>query len=224
MSIRRSTALRLALLALPLAGCATGYAPQAPQTVSLAGTWKLDRAASDDPQQLLERMRAQARKIIERQRAAAYGTARPPGADAPPPSPMDSEAASGHDPLRRSPMAHVILEAVARGDYLAIRQSPESFVLDYGTSVRRFTPGARSVVSAEGGVGDQTSGWKGREYVITVRAQLGPTVTETYALDPDGKHLVVKLAISSGELPGVTLTRRYAASTDSAPRAVPTTE
>ena len=214
--------LRAALLVLPLAGCATGYAPQAPPAVSLAGNWRLDRAASDDPQQLLERLRAQARKIIERQRAA-YGGQRP-GSEPPPPGPMESELASGRDPLRRSPMAHIIEDAVGRGDFLTVRQSPDSFVLDYGTTVRRFTPGARSVVSAEGGVGDQTSGWKGREYVITVRAQMGPTVTESYGLAEDGKHLVDRLSISNAELPSVTLTRQYAPSSEVAPRVLPSTD
>lgn len=217
-----SRVLRTALLVLPLAGCATGYAPEAPPALNLAGSWRLDHSVSDDPQQLLERMRAQARKMIERQRAA-YGATRP-GASEPPPGPMESELASGHDPLRRSPMAHIIQDAVARGDFLSIRQSPDSFVLDYGTTVRRFTPGARSVVSAEGGVGDQTSGWKGREYVITVRAQVGPTVTESYGLAPDGKHLVDRLTISNAELPGVTLTRRYAPSNETAPHVLPTTD
>ncbi|MBV8783379.1 MAG: hypothetical protein JOZ67_04245 [Gammaproteobacteria bacterium] len=218
----RSRPLLTALVVLPVAGCATGYAPQAPQAVSLAGNWRLDHAASEDPQQLLERLRAQARKIIERQRAA-YGGQRP-GSEPPPPSPMESEMASGHDPLRRSPMAHIIQDAVARGDFLTIRQSADSFVLDYGTTVRRFTPGARSVVSAEGGVGDQSSGWKGREYVITVKAQMGPTVTESYGLASDGKHLVDKLTISNAELPGVTLTRQYAPSNEVAPRVVPSTD
>ena len=223
MWICRRTLL-LALLAPPLAGCATGYAPQAPAAVSLAGTWKLDRAASDDPQRLLERMRAQARKIIERQRAAYAAAVRPGAPEPPPPGPMESEAASGRDPLRRSYMAHIIQEAVARGDYLTIRQTPDSFVLDYGTSVRSFTPGARSVVSAEGGVGDQSSGWKGREYVITVRAQVGPTVTETYALTSDHRHLIERLSIGSAELPAVTLMRQYAPSSETLPRAPPTTD
>ncbi|MBV9344185.1 MAG: hypothetical protein JO341_10295 [Gammaproteobacteria bacterium] len=222
MPICRRTLL-LAFLALPLPGCLSSYGPEAPAAVSLAGTWKLDRAASDDPERLLERMRAQARKIIERQRAA-YALPRAGGAEAPPPGPMESEAASGRDPLRRSPMAHIIQEAVARGDYLTIRQSADSFVLDYGTTVRRFTPGARSVVSAEGGVGDQSSGWKGREYVITVRAQVGPTVTETYALTSDHRHLIERLSIGSAELPAVTLMRQYAPSSETLPRAPPTTD
>ena len=38
------------------------------------------------------------------------------------------------DPLQLSPMAHIIMETVARGDFLTVRESPGEFVLDYGTS------------------------------------------------------------------------------------------
>jgi len=110
---------------------------------------------------------------------------------------------------------------VARGDFLSVRQGPGEFVLDYGGSRRTFTPGQHSVVSAEGGVGDQTSGWKGRNYVIEVRAQNGPLVTEEYGLSPDGKELLAKLHIGSGELPAVSLTRVYRPTDESAPHQLP---
>ena len=94
-------------------------------------------------------------------------------------------------------------------------------MLDYGTTRRSFSPGSHSVVSAEGGVGDQTSGWNGREYVIVVRGQMGPDVTESYGLSEDGKHLVQKLHIGESELPAVTLTRVYDPTTEAAPRQLP---
>src|SRR5207237_4047025 len=75
-------------------------------------------------------------------------------------------------------MARALLASIGRGDFLTVRQSSGELVLDYGNSQRRFTPGAHSVVSAESGVADQSCGWKGREYVIEVRAQAGPDVTE----------------------------------------------
>jgi len=121
-------------------------------------------------------------------------------------------------------MAHIIEAAVARVDFLTIRQSPSEFVLDYGATRRTFTPGLHSVVSAEGGVGDQTSGWKGREYVIDIREQTGPEVTESYGLSEDGKHLVQKLHIGEAELPAVTLTRVYDPTNETAPHQVPTND
>jgi hypothetical protein len=204
MSIVRAGAVLLSATAVMLGGCGgTSLKPDAPVAANLAGSWKLDHGASDDPQKILERMRAEANRIISRQSAS-------------PPPPM-----MHFDPLQRSPMAHVVEAVAARGDYLTIRQSPGQFVVDYGTTRRNFTPGEHSVVSAEGGVGDQTSGWKGREYVIEVRAQAGPTVTETYGLSQDGKHLVDKLHISASELPAINLTRVYDPTDETAPRHLP---
>jgi hypothetical protein len=128
------------------------------------------------------------------------------------------------DPLRHSPMAHLIMNSVAHGDFLTVRQSPGEFVLDYGTSRRSFTPGQHSVVSTESGVGDQTSGWKGHEYVIEVKAQQGPLVTEEYGLSPDGKQLVAKLHIASAELPAVSMRRVYNPTNESAPHPLPTSD
>ena len=60
------------------------------------------------------------------------------------------------------------------------------------------------------------------EYVITVRAQLGPDVTERYALSPDGKHLIEKLKIGPAELSVVNLMRVYDPTSETAPRQLPT--
>ncbi|MBV8146968.1 MAG: hypothetical protein JO184_18405 [Gammaproteobacteria bacterium] len=223
----------LLLLCMALPGCAgSRLAEQAPPGVNLAGTWKLDHGASDDPQKVLEHMREQAMKIIGRpQQQTAVMPARggrpghtstptpdsgsdPTLAQAPPPG-------AHFDPLLRSPMAHIINKTVARGDFLTVRQGPGEFALDYGGVRRTFTPGQHSVVSVEGGVGDQTSGWKGPEYVIEVKEQNGPRVTEEYGLSPDGKELLAKLHISAAELPAVSLLRVYRPTDQSAPPPLP---
>lgn len=236
----RAAGWLLCAAAAALGGCAgAGLSPEPTGGASLAGAWKLDHAASDDPQKVLEQMRAQALKIISRrqQQLAAQAAAPPrpgmrgagPQEQETPPEEDTTLAAPGPnerrpDPLQRSPMAHVILETIARGDFLTVRQSPDEVVLDYGTSRRSFTPGAHSVVSTETGVGDQTSGWKGREYVIVVKGQLGPDVTEHYALSPDGHELIEKLHIGAGELPAVNLTRIYRPTTEIAPQQLPSTD
>ena len=103
-------------------------------------------------------------------------------------------------------------------------RAPRKWCSTTGRRQRNFTPGAHSVVSAEGGVGDQTSGWKGREYVIEIKAQLGPDVTERYGLSADGRQLVETLHLGSGELPAVTLRRVYHSTTETAPQQLPTNE
>ena len=223
--------LLIYVTAAMVAGCGGNrLAAEAPAGVSLAGNWKLDHTASDDPQKLLERMRQEAfRRMARHANSVARPVTRGGGArggatEDVPPQYDATLPPPGADPLQRSPMAHVIFARLARGDYLTVRQSDTQFVLDYGGSKRSFTPGARSVVSAEGGVGDQTSGWKGREYVVHVRAQLGPDVTEHYGLSADGKHLVEKLQIATEELAGVELTRVYDASAETAPQPLPTND
>jgi hypothetical protein len=233
-TVRASLVLLCAAALLP--GCAgSRLAEDAPPGVNLSGAWKLDHSASDDPQKILDRMREQVLKILSHPPQPVLSAPAHPGrpGQAPAQSPdSDREAAPVQpaalgphfDPLQRSPMAHIIRTVSARGDFLTVRQGPAEFVLDYGGSRRTFTPGQHSVVSAEGGVGDQSSGWKGRDYVIEVKAQQGPLVTEEYSLSPDGKQLFDKLHISSGELPAVSLTRVYRRTDESAPHQLPTSD
>lgn len=231
MRIARPCALLLSMAATAFAGCVgSRLAAEAPSGLSLAGAWKLDHSASDDPQKLLERMRKEAFSRMARRVAAppvrattrgGAGPVVPPPEDQAPGA--DSTAAIGApgarpDPLAHSPMAHVLHAYLARGDYLTVRESAGELVLDYGASQRRFTSGEHSVVSAEGGVADQSCGWKGREYVIEIRGQSSPDVIERYALSPDGHRLIEKLHIGAEELSAVDLTRVYVPTDETAPR------
>ena len=59
--VRAGGVLLCAAAATTLAGCAgSRLSPDAPAGVNLAGAWKLNRSASDDPQKVLNRMRAEA--------------------------------------------------------------------------------------------------------------------------------------------------------------------
>jgi hypothetical protein len=230
MHLARGVVLALVCsAALCIAACATSMKADPPPGLNLAGNWKLDTAASDDPQKLLDQMRNEAERIIARSlRQQGYGAPRDQGGgtggydDYPPGSGGPGGAGPGRDPLRRSPMAHTIMTAVERGEFLTIRQSADEFVLDYGGTRRSFTPGQHSVVSAEDGVGDQRTGWSGRSYVIEVRQQYGSTITEEYSLGGSGE-LVEKLRVGAAELPAVTLMRIYRRN-DSAPRLAPSND
>lgn len=227
------TGVLVACAAFLACACATRFSSDAPAAVSLAGTWKLNHAASDDPQKVLAKMREEANKLIKRQMAevAARTGITPQDPDAPPPAAAGAPpggaggpAPRHGDPLRRSPMAAIVHALMERGDFLAIHQSASEIVFDYATVRRSFTPGAHSVVSAEGGVGDQMSGWHDRSYVIQIRPQNGPEVTETYALSPDGKQLLDTVAIAASELPAVHIRRVYDPTTETAPRNLPATD
>ena len=224
-----------------VAGCAGGPKAEAPAGVSLAGSWRLNHSLGDDPQRVIAKMQAQALKIISRSNGGmdevprggtggrgGAGDAQAP--DANPaltpdePAPGSGRGAHRPDPLRYSPMMNTLKAILARGDFLTVRQSSEELVFDYGTTARTFTPGAHSVVSAQMGVADQTSGWEGREYAIYIKAQLGPNIVDRYALSPDGKVLTEKLRIGPAELPAVALIRVYERTTESTPRAPPTND
>jgi hypothetical protein len=251
--VRARELILCAALASPFAGCAgSRLSPDPPPGVKLAGAWKLNRSASDDPQKIIDQMRAEATKRMRRAMESSPGgmggggagsgrggagggrpgTSGRQGTQEPQDQQVyDDGAATQHgpegrhlDPLRGSPEMHVLMSNLTRGDFLTVRQTPEQIALDYGTSVRTFSPGGHSVVSAETGVADQTSGWKNKEYVIYVRPQLGPEVVERYGLSEDGRHLVVKLHIGAFDLSKIDLTRVYDPTDEIAPRTLPTND
>jgi len=75
----RAAGVLLSAAAIVLPGCAgPRVAEEAPSGVNLAGAWKLDHGASDDPQKILDHMRAEALKILghppQQVRQAGAGT------------------------------------------------------------------------------------------------------------------------------------------------------
>src|SRR5256885_14766462 len=68
---RAGGVLLCAAAATTLAGCAgSRLSPDAPAGITLAGAWKLNRSASDDPQKVLDRMRAEAFRRVGRRVSA----------------------------------------------------------------------------------------------------------------------------------------------------------
>jgi hypothetical protein len=220
-----------------LSGCfGSGLKPESQPGVNIAGIWKLNRAASEDPQKIITALRTEAEKKIRRAMNAAppptvygggqgQGRRRGGGRDSSDPEdmmpPLGPGLGFGGDPLRNSPTMHALRDVLNRGDYLTIRQSPDQVSFDYGNFSRSYTPGGRSVVSSETGVADQTSGWDAKQYVINIRPQLGPAMVEEYGLSPDGKQLIVKIHIGPFELQKVNLTRVYDAATTIVPNSGP---
>ncbi len=221
-----------------LAGCTLGrLESQAPAGVNLSGGWRLDRSVSDDPQKVLEHLRSEVARRFQRyvtQVQEAAPAVRPGSRGG---SPAAAETAHEQqveaaalqrprgDPLAGSPTLAAITARAAQGDLLFIRQTPDELVLDFGGARRSFVPGQRSVVSAQSGVADQTSGWRGRSFVIELKPQLGPAVVDSYALSADGRHLTEKLHVGGSDfVPAVDLTRVYQPATAEEERALPTND
>ena len=227
-------------MAVTLTGClGTRLAPDGPSTPQLQGVWRLNRTASEDPQKIIDRLKAEAEKKLRRAmnappptlgdnnprgRGRGGGAGSGPSPDdiqaEPPPQPLGP----GMDPLRNSPTMHELRAMLQRSDYLTIKQSPEQMSFDYGTTVRSYTPGDKSVVSSENGVADQTSGWSDKTYTIRIKPQLGPRVLEEYSLSPDGKQLIVKATIGPFELSKVELTRVYDKTGEVVPNSAPSND
>jgi hypothetical protein len=219
---RRFAISALAIVLATLAGCSGGpsLAPEIPAGVNLAGSWQLDRTASEDPQALIAQIQ---QKAVERMRGRRDDTVfdgnepdprGPEPRNSSPRPPQAGTTAAGGFYGRRGPGGFIrarytdALGPRLTGDSLTIEQSPGRFVVERTESRRSYTPGGRSVVSVADGVADQTSGWKGREYVIDVRPQVGPRLTERYGLTADGR-LIERISLSGDDLPKLEFTRVY---------------
>jgi len=212
--------LACALACAFLIGCAGAGSldADAPGSVNLDGTWKLNRAVSDDPEKIYDKIR--------RQRAARYaeqigapaprdpgsaGGANPDGGGTDANNPLSAEAQAGivMGQSHLDPFDMGVFGTIPRGDVITIRQRADELSISDGLTDRSFTPGTKSVVSVPEGVADQHSGWKSHAYVIDVRAQAGPETVERYHLSADGQHLLADIESSGGNMPRMKIKRVY---------------
>jgi hypothetical protein len=215
----RTLLLGITLLVFAACGSVGKLSENSSRGASLAGTWKLNRSASDDLRAVMEKMHRRAprppREVQPdddldaadlptdgRQRDSANENGRGDG---------------GGRNMRRGggmPFEELLGTLGAGRNVLRIEQRSTEIVLDNGVRVRKFTPGDRSVVSEANGVADQRAGWKGPEFVIQTSGRGRPTIVERYALSPDGRQLLVNVKLSgNGGMPNIELKRVY----DSAP-------
>ena len=252
MPIVRAREITLAVLAgATLAGCGgvSRLDPTPSKSIDLSGSWVLDHAASEDPKPLLDKLRP---KPAPRRwdtppddgtglgddsgdsGGGQQGGGQPGGGGG---GGGRSRRGGGggqsqptmayrnnNDAYTHSTVIKMLQADLARAENLTIRQSPEKFSLDYGSTVRNFTPGSVSVVSAAWGVADQSSGWKGKDFIIHVKPQTGVASVEKYTLSDDGKRLTEELSLGGGEFPSVKLKRVYDHTDRPLPRAAPTND
>lgn len=227
--------------ALAACGSVGRLDPDPAHGIDLSGSWTLNPAASDDPKPAIEKLRP--KPVSHRWDTSSDDDL---GDENEPPG---SGGQQGGDPrgggrsrrggsqgqpqvvyrnnneaYTRSTVMRMLMADLARAQSVTIRQSASRFSLDYGSAIRTFTPGAVSVVSAAWGVADQSSGWKGKEFVIRVKPQMGVATVEAFSLSDDGRHLVEQLRMGGGEFPYVKLKRVYDQSDKPVQRAAPTND
>ncbi len=241
MSFSRASAHIAWVVPIALGGCAAvgHFDPTPSHPVDFSGSWVIDPVASEDPKPILAKLRP---KPGSRGATLPDPTAIDDQAEQTtgPPSGQRGGGRGGrggqsqnsqytniprvNDAYRRIPVLQMLTADVARSDHVTIRQSPERFSIDYGSSVRSFTPGAVSVVSAEWGVADQSSGFNGKDYVIRVKPQSGVASIETFSLSSDGQRLTEHLRLGGGDYVSAELTRVYNRTDQALPRAAPTND
>jgi hypothetical protein len=192
----------LALVAFLLGACATTsqYGETAPPGVSIAGTWKLNPGHSSDEHQALQQLRKRGEQHTRGDSPQPYSARGEFDRDAVPPLPQ------------YRPPVDLSLQAATLhgGEWLHIEMRGGEVIIDNGAETHSFTPGAKSVVSVTTGVADQSSGWKGKEFWIEVRPQVGPRIIERFRLSDDGMHLIESISIDhEGRVPKLDLTRVY---------------
>jgi hypothetical protein len=243
--VRARQILLAGMASAVLAGCGIARLEQSPsKTVDLTGSWLLNRPASDDPKPLLDKLRPKPVSHRWGDTSSDDGS----GDDSGPPEGGQQGGGGGqrgggrsrrggggqaqpdlayrnnNDAYTHTTVIKMLQADLARAGTLTIRQSADEFSLDYGSAVRNFTPGAVSVVSASWGVADQSSGWKGKDFIIQVKPQMGVASYEKYTLSADGRQLTEELSLGGGEFPSVKLKRVYDRTDRPLPRAAPNNE
>ncbi len=192
------------------------------QGANFAGTWRLNAAASDDPRKALEKLRP--RRASSPQASTQQSGRRRRGQGPGQGSQQDStvpDDLTGPE-MRPSAIPLIPNSDVLRNEVLSIKQRPDAFVIDYGVTVRSYVPGLKSVVSVPGGVGDQSTGWNGKDYVIDIHSQLGLQMTQTFSIsNKNARQLVIKIHLSGTGIPTLNLNRVYDPTGAETPRSLP---
>lgn len=220
-----------------LGGCAASrLSSQPPPGERLAGDWKLDAARSDDLGKAVGELRAQLAKARRNRgsggqeqgvgnypihhRGGGSGGQQGGQAGSDESSPDADSGGQGVGPTLSTSPVDELMSNVPRGDYLRITVSSSAFTVISGDSTDEYTPGLESDISAERGDAQQISGWKGADYVIDTKPQLGAEILQSYTLTKDGRLMVTMRLTGHGTK--FTFNRVYDRTTGVAPLAPPT--
>jgi hypothetical protein len=186
-----------------------GAAPAAyGQAASLAGTWRLNKEASDDPGQKMKEARESAR-LASTGKTRGNRRIRPEAAvsGAVKEGPPDGGAQGGGTmpaALGRimKPAAEIVVE---QNDTTVIisteRELPQIIYLD-GRTGSEQVPG--------GGTIEVTAKWKNGKFTVERKLASGGSLKETYSVDGDRHRLMVEAKMSSPQLPeSITIKRVY---------------
>ena len=189
---------------------AAGATPSPAQTVSFAGTWKLNEKESDNPALKLQALLEKGPTVVSGMREGRGRPSTGAGRMDRPESGSSgaaSASAAGAAELRSGPFARVMRPAaqiimVQSDSSIVISDDaslPQTLYLD-GRKVEEPLPGAESMFTTA----------KLKDGKLTVERKLGGSgsIREVYVLDPAKRRLTVDAKLTSGELQGTLEVRR----------------
>jgi hypothetical protein len=184
-----------------LAGC-TGMSrlsEDPPPGVNLAGNWQLDPRLSTDPQKALKQIVPPPSRRQSPQEGSLQDILQSTDEQGPPGRGRGGQSGSSQYAGENGIPIDTTLQQslLSGGDFLKIEQRPSELAISNGETTRSFIPGERSVVSVPSGVADQSSGWKGKEYWIEIKPQVGPRVTEKLRRSDKGDQLIETIDVGS---------------------------
>jgi hypothetical protein len=190
------------------AALAFAYDSTSSRATDLSGTWKLNTAASDDPQQLLD-------ERLEKERAQRARWRRQEDLMRPREAPPTLESSQEQPAPRRRPWQQRrydnLRKMLAISDTLTIRQAGTAVEIVSAVEARRVEAGSRTQVSMpEGELADSRVGWDGEWFVIERIVRKGPRSVEKYRVVRKTGQLEYRMAWSGDtELAGLKVTRFF---------------
>ncbi|HVO09806.1 MAG TPA: hypothetical protein VMX54_03545 [Vicinamibacteria bacterium] len=200
VSVLSAAVVGCACLCAPAHAPAKDEKPRAAAAPDLSGSWRLDKARSDDAHQKV-------RELVP----PPDGGGRPPGMGMPggpgmggggrmgPPPGLDP----GEDPAEAR---HAILDPA---EQLAVYQGETEIVIDERSVRRRTLHADGRKYKAADGASEVKAEWKQGRLVVETRGFRGRTTTETWALSEGGRVLTCAVKLETGFGPAVTIRRVY---------------
>jgi hypothetical protein len=193
----RGAGIGVLLAGLMLAGCGvTPSSPRVPQGVDLSGQWRLNAAQSDSLDNLL---------------AAVKDELDPPLRRRSPESGVDDRGRmrSRRDEFMGPPRTKELVALLSQPDAITVTQTARELTTKSVDGTRQYVFGESSVVSLVDGLGDQSAGWAGGQFVVSIRATDGRRIEHFFGFAPDRMRLQITTSVSGGGLPSVRMKRVY---------------
>jgi hypothetical protein len=185
------------LACLLLAGCGvTASSPRVPQGVDLSGQWRLNADQSDSLDTLLTAVKDELDPPLRRRM---------------PESGSDDRARprSRRDEFVGPPRTKELIALLSQPDAITVTQTARELTTRSVDGTRQYVFGEKSVVSIVDGLGDQSAGWTGGQFVVSIRATDGRRIEHLFGFAPDRKRLQITTTVSGGGLPSVKIKRVY---------------